>query len=50
MQPNTPKGGRHGATRNDTAATIAWFCICVGLTFELSGRQRHDARPGLAKM
>ena len=24
-------------------------CLC-GLTFELSGRQRQDARPGLAKM
>ena len=24
--------------------------VCVGLTFELSGRRRQDARPGLAKM
>ena len=27
----------------------AMVCVC-GLTFELSGRQRQDARPGLAKM
>ncbi len=25
-------------------------CILRGITFELSGRQRQDARPGLAKM
>ena len=43
MQPNTPKGGRHGATRNDTDASIAWICICVGLTFELTGALRQDA-------
>ena len=26
------------------------FVFCIGLTFELSGRQRQDAKPGMAIM
>ena len=39
----------HGSAFSTGCGNLRWRCL-RGLTFELSGRQRQDARPGLAKM